>query len=134
MAVFFSIPNLYCHSRVNKYEVFELNPNQEITTYLKKFEREQSHIEDRRYEIHLEIDKLEREDTNLVDRFNKLESMKDGFGPAPHYYSIQLRRNRIFLKKIRFSDFFRSGAGLCNWSHVIMFSVTGKSDEIEVLE
>ena len=54
-----------------------MNPNQEITTYLKKFEREQSHIEDRRYEIHREIDKLEREDTNLVERFSKLESIID---------------------------------------------------------
>lgn len=54
-----------------------MSPNQEITTYLKKFEQEQSHIENRRYEMRREIDELEHEDANLVDRFNKLESITD---------------------------------------------------------
>lgn len=53
-------------------EVFELNPNQEIISYIKKIERERSDIDTRRYEIHHEIDKLEREDTNLVNRRNEL--------------------------------------------------------------
>ena len=57
--------------------MFDLSPNREITTYLKKFEQEQFDINNRRYEIRREIDELEREDANLVDRFNKLESIID---------------------------------------------------------
>ncbi len=54
-----------------------MNPNREVTIYLKKFEQEQFDIDDRRCELRCEIDELEREDANLVDRFNKLESMID---------------------------------------------------------
>ncbi len=54
-----------------------MNPNREVTIYLKKFEQEQFDIDDRRCEIHREIDELEREDTNLTEHFNKLESIID---------------------------------------------------------
>ena len=53
-------------------EVFELNPNQEIILYLKKIERERSHIDRRRHKIRRETDKLKREDANLANRRNEL--------------------------------------------------------------
>ena len=56
---------------------FKLSPNREITIYLRKFEQEQLDIDNRRWEIRREINRLEREDANLVDRFNKLESIID---------------------------------------------------------
>ena len=59
-----------------------MNPNQEITIYLEKFEQEQFDINNQRYEIRRKIDELEREDTNLVDRFNKLESIIDKYQRA----------------------------------------------------
>ena len=54
-----------------------MNPNQEITIYLEKFEQEQFDIESRRYEIGSEINELEREDAKLADRFNELDPIID---------------------------------------------------------
>ena len=55
--------------------------HREITIYLKRLEKrleqKKFDIADRRYEIHREIDELEREDANLADRFNELESIID---------------------------------------------------------
>ena len=59
-----------------------MNPNQEITIYLEKFEQEQFDIENRRYEIRHEIDELEREDAKLADRFNDLDPIIDKYQRA----------------------------------------------------
>ena len=54
-----------------------MTANQEIKTYLKKFESEQTEIDNQRIEIGRQINILEREDIKLADHFNELESMID---------------------------------------------------------
>ncbi len=54
-----------------------MTANQEIKIYLKKFESEQTEIDNQRIEIGRQINTLEREDIKLADRFSKLESIID---------------------------------------------------------
>ena len=53
------------------------DPNQDVILHLKKFECEQCEIDNRRYEIQREINALRREDANLLDRYNLLETLSD---------------------------------------------------------
>ncbi len=55
----------------------DLNPSQEIQAYLNKIDQEQSDIEDRFHEIDQNVNFLEREKVNLLDRYGDLDSAKE---------------------------------------------------------
>ena len=116
MTVFFLVlSNNYSYSgvyttnsvniRKNSVRYLQLNPNREVTIYLKKFEQEQFDIDDRRCEIHREIDELEREDTNLTEHFNKLESIIDkcqrALAGEPIFIWVEIQRFEWELENMR---------------------------------
>ena len=82
-----------------------MNPNQEIAIYLKKFEQEQFDIDDRRYEIRREINELEREDANLTEHFNQLESIinkcQRALAGEPISIWVELQRFKWELENMR---------------------------------
>ena len=82
-----------------------MNPNQEIAIYLKKFEQEQFDIDDRRYEIRREINELEREDANLTEYFNQLESIINkcqcALAGEPISIWVELQRFKWELENMR---------------------------------
>ena len=53
------------------------NPSLEIQVYLDKINQEQSYIEDRCYEIGQTRNFLDREETDLLDRYSNLDSAKE---------------------------------------------------------
>ena len=55
----------------------DLNPSQEIQAYLDKINQERSDIEDRLHEIDQNVNFLEREKVNLLDRYGDLDSAKE---------------------------------------------------------
>ena len=52
----------------------DLNPSQEIQVYLDKIDREQSYIENRFHEIDQNVNFLEREKVDLLDRYGDLDT------------------------------------------------------------
>ena len=84
-----------------------MDANQEVTIHLENFEREQSDIADRRYEIRREIDKLKREDDDCANRFKKLESIIDTCQRALAYdkLNITYREITIYLKRFEQKKF-----------------------------
>ena len=81
-----------------------MSPNREIITYLKKSERMQFDIRDRRYEIRREMEELKYEDNYLAERFNKLALFIDTRQRAPAGYAEYLQpssnqETTIYLKK-----------------------------------
>ena len=55
----------------------DLNPSQEIQAYLDKIVQEQSDIDDRFHEIDQNVNFLEHEKVNLLDRYGNLDSAKE---------------------------------------------------------
>ncbi|MDE0041312.1 MAG: hypothetical protein OXT74_04715 [Candidatus Poribacteria bacterium] len=54
-----------------------LNPSQEIQYHLEKIQREKSAIDRRRHKINNIVNRLEREDADLLYRFNELEILEE---------------------------------------------------------
>ena len=53
------------------------NPSQEIQEYLDKIQHEKSVIDCRRHNINTLVNRLEREDTDLLDRYSELEILEE---------------------------------------------------------
>ena len=74
-----------------------MDANQEVTIHSENCEQEQSDIPDRRYEIRRKIDKLKREDANLADRFNELESIIDTCQRALAYDKLNITHREVTI-------------------------------------